>query len=108
MHIAPRTVDHRFKETRAGLLKVLMCDCITNAFYLMIILVSGDSLDIKELTYAIIITLFYILLGFEHIYCRLLYILKSIRREPGRKVFIVYRLCYILIEGLVFRVQCTI
>ena len=32
-----------------------MCDCITNAFYLMIILISGDSLDIKELTYAIII-----------------------------------------------------
>ena len=56
-------------------------------------------------------TLIYILVGFEHIYCRLLYILKSIRRrvqEPGRKVFIVYRLCYILIEGLVFRVQCTI
>ena len=37
------------------LLKVLMCDCITNAFYLMIILVIGDSLDMKELTYAIII-----------------------------------------------------
>ena len=37
----------------AGLLKGLMCDCITNAFYLMIILVSGDSLAIKELTYAI-------------------------------------------------------
>ena len=32
-----------------------MCDCITNAFYLMILLVSGDSLDIKELTYAIIL-----------------------------------------------------
>ena len=32
-----------------------MCDCITNAFYLRIILVSGYSLDIKELTYAIII-----------------------------------------------------
>ena len=32
-----------------------MCDCITNAFYLMIILISGDRLDIKELTYAIII-----------------------------------------------------
>ena len=32
-----------------------MCDCITNAFYLMIILVSEDSLDIKELAYAIII-----------------------------------------------------
>ena len=32
-----------------------MCDCITNALYLMVILVSGDSLDIKELTYAIII-----------------------------------------------------
>ena len=37
-----------------------MCDCITNAFYLLIIFVNGDSLDIKELTYAII----------EHIYCR--------------------------------------
>ena len=34
-----------FKETGVGLLNVLMCDCITNAFYLMIILVSGDSLD---------------------------------------------------------------
>ena len=55
MHIAPRTEDHCFKETGAGLLKVLMCNCITNAFYLMIILVSGDSLDIKELTYVIII-----------------------------------------------------
>ncbi len=54
MHIAPRIGDHWFKEIRAGLLKVLMCNCITNAFYLMIILVSGDSLDIKELTYAII------------------------------------------------------
>ena len=55
MHIAPRTGDRCFKETGAGLLKVLMCDCITSAFYLMIILVSGDSLDIKELTSAIII-----------------------------------------------------
>ena len=55
MHIEPRMGDRCFKETGAGLLKVLMCDCITNAFYLMIILVSGDSLDIKELTYAIII-----------------------------------------------------
>ena len=34
-----------------------MCDCITNAFYLKCILVSGDSLDIKELTYVIIINL---------------------------------------------------
>ena len=55
MHIASRTGDRGFKEIGAGLLKVLMCDCITNAFYLMIILVSGDSLDIMELTYAIII-----------------------------------------------------
>ena len=58
MHIAPRTGvsgDHYFKETAAGLLKVLMCDCIANEFYLMIILVSKDSLDIKELTYVIII-----------------------------------------------------
>ena len=54
MHIAPHTGDRCFKETRAGLLKVLLCDCKTNAFYLMIILVSVDSLDIKELTYAII------------------------------------------------------
>ena len=55
MHIAPRTGDRCFKETGAGLLKVLMCDCIINEFYLMIFLVSGDSLYIKELTYAIII-----------------------------------------------------
>ena len=39
MYIAPRTGDRCFKETGAGLLKVLMCDYITNAFYLMIILV---------------------------------------------------------------------
>jgi hypothetical protein len=51
MHIAPRTGDRCFKETGAGLLKVLMCDSITNAFYLMIILVSADSLDIKECNY---------------------------------------------------------
>ena len=50
MHIAPRTGDRC-----SGLLKVLMCDCITNEFYLIIILVSGDSLYINELTYAIII-----------------------------------------------------
>ena len=43
MHIAPRTGDGCFKETGAGLLKVLICDCITNAFYLMIILGSGHS-----------------------------------------------------------------
>ena len=49
MHIAPRKRDRCFKETGAGLLIVLMCDCITNAFYLMINLLSGDSLDIKEL-----------------------------------------------------------
>ena len=55
MHIALRTGDRCFKETGASLLKVLMCDCITNAFYLMIILVSEDSLDTKELSYAIII-----------------------------------------------------
>ena len=55
MHIALRTGDRCFMETGTDLLKVLMCDCITNAFYLMIILVSRDSLDIKELTYAIII-----------------------------------------------------
>ena len=51
IHIAPRTGDRCFKETGAGLLKAI----ITNTFYLMIILVSGDSLDIKELTCAIII-----------------------------------------------------
>ena len=45
MHITPRTGDRCFKETGAGLLKVLMCDCTTNAIYVMIILVSGDSLD---------------------------------------------------------------
>ena len=48
MHITPRTGDRCFKETGAGLLKVLMCDCITTAFYLMFILVSGDSIDIKR------------------------------------------------------------
>ena len=66
--------------------------CITNAFYLMIILVSGDSLDIKELTYAIIINFFYILMGFEHIYYRHLYIFMCIRRriqDPGREVLII-------------------
>ena len=89
MHIAPRTGGRYFIETGADLLKVFMCDCISNAFYLMIILVSGDSLDIKELTYAIIITLFFILIGFEHIYCR--YIFMCIRRcvwDLGRKVLI--------------------
>ena len=55
MLTAQRTGDRCFKAIGAGLLKVLTCDCITNAFYLMIILVSGDSLDINELTYAIII-----------------------------------------------------
>ena len=45
IHIAPRIGDRCFKETGAGLLKVL----ITNA------LVSGDSLDIKQLADAIII-----------------------------------------------------
>ena len=59
MHIAPCTGDRCFKETGAGLLKVLMCDCITNACYLMIILVNGDSLDIKELAH-LLQTLVYI------------------------------------------------
>ena len=35
-----------------------MCDCITSAFYLIIILDRGYSLDIKELTYAISINFF--------------------------------------------------
>ena len=48
-----RPVMHIALHTGAGLLKVFMCDCITNTFYLMIILVSGDSLDIKELLYFI-------------------------------------------------------
>ena len=55
MHIAPRTGEQCFKETGAGLLKVLMYGCTTNAFSLMIILASDDSLNIKELTYAITI-----------------------------------------------------
>ena len=54
-YIAPRTGDRCLKETGAGRLKGLMCDCTTNTFYLMIILLTRDSLDIKELTYAIII-----------------------------------------------------
>ena len=40
MHITQRTGDHCFKETGAGLFKVLMCDCITNAFYLLSLLVE--------------------------------------------------------------------
>ena len=36
MHIPPRTGDRGFKETGAGLLNVLRCDCETNAFYGMI------------------------------------------------------------------------
>ena len=46
MHIAPRTGDRCFKEIVADLLNVLLCDCKTNALYLMIILVSEDSSDI--------------------------------------------------------------
>ena len=42
MRITQRTGDRCFKETGAGLLKVLMCDRITNAYYLMFILVSGE------------------------------------------------------------------
>ena len=92
MHIAPRTGDRCFKETGAGLLKVLMCDCINNAFYLMIIFVNRDSLDIKELIYAIIINYIVYFIGFEHIYCRHLYTVMYIRRrvrEPGREVLMV-------------------
>ena len=55
MYLAPRTGDRCFMETGAGLLKVLMCDCITIAFYFMIILVTGDILDIKEVTDAIML-----------------------------------------------------
>ena len=55
MHIALHTGDRFFNETGAGLLKVLMCDCITNAFYVMITIVNGNSLDTKTFTYAIII-----------------------------------------------------
>ena len=54
---------------------MLMCDCITNAFYLMIILVSRDSLDIKELTYAIIINF---ILYFDWFLAHLLQILVYI------------------------------
>ena len=54
MLIPPRTGDRSFKETGAGLLKVLMCHCATNAFYVTIILVNRDSLDIKEMFFAII------------------------------------------------------
>ena len=65
MHIAPRTGARCFKETGAGLLQVLMCDCIINAFHLMIILVSGDSLDTEDLTYAIIINYSNFILYFD-------------------------------------------
>ena len=92
MHIPPRTGDRCFKETGAGLLKVLMCHCATNAFHATIILVSRYSLDIKEIICTIIRSFINILIGFEHIYCTPLYILKCIRRrvrDPGRKVLIV-------------------
>ena len=49
------TGDRCFNETGADLLKVLMYDCTTNAFYVMITIVNGDSLDTNKLTYAIII-----------------------------------------------------
>ena len=32
MHIPPHTGHLGFKETGAGLLNVLRCDCVTNAF----------------------------------------------------------------------------
>ena len=61
-------------------------------FYIMIILVSGGILDIKELTYAIIINFILYFDWFEHIYCRHLYVFMCIRhrvRDPGREVLIV-------------------
>ena len=36
MHIPPRTGCRGFKETGAGLLNVLRCDYVTNAFYVTI------------------------------------------------------------------------
>ena len=36
VHIPPPTGDRGFKETAAGLLNVLRCDCVTNAFYVTI------------------------------------------------------------------------
>ena len=36
MHIPPRTGHRGFNETGAGLLNVLRCDCVTNAFYVKI------------------------------------------------------------------------
>ena len=36
MHIPQRSGHRGFKETGAGLLSVLRCDCVTNAFYLTI------------------------------------------------------------------------
>ena len=40
------------KETGSGPRNVLMYDCATNAFYVTFMLILGDSLDIKEITYA--------------------------------------------------------
>ena len=54
MHITPLTGDRCFKETGAGVLTVLMCHCATNAFYITIIFVSRDSLEMKEIICAII------------------------------------------------------
>ena len=54
MHIPPSTWDRGFKETGAGLLVVLWCDCVVLCIVCFDSLVSGDSLVIKELTCAII------------------------------------------------------
>ena len=36
MHIPPRAGDRGFQVTGTGLLNVLRCDCVTNAFYVTI------------------------------------------------------------------------
>ena len=75
------------KETGAGLLKVLVCDCITKAFF-MIILVIGDSLYIKELAYAIIINfIFYFDWFLAHLLQTLvyMYVLKAQRTGPRQR-----------------------
>ena len=74
----------------------------------------------------LLLTLFYILIGFEHIYCRHLYIYIYVHKAPRtglrqRSAYSLKILLYsttfkltpqsiyiILIEGLAFRGQCTI
>ena len=72
----------------------------------MIILVSGDSLDIKELTYVIIINfILYFDLFWAHLLQTLVYIYvhKAPHTVPWQRSAYSLTVCYILIERLAFR-----